>query len=122
MTETAVKVFVIEATGNWVSTVASTPSSTSARPIASDQSSSPARKTPATTAGNRPLRCAPRRTRENASSRTGERPERAGDQLDRPLDVVVVDVMVRDRPQPSRMRRHRKPDPVIPEPRQRLLP
>src|SRR5207244_9302167 len=122
ITDAAVNVVVIEATANWVSTVASSAASTAARPIASDQTSEPERKTPATTHGSRPWRCAPRTIRAKASSGTGQRPESARDQLDRPLDVVVADVQVRDRPQAGRVGRHREPDAVIPEPGERLLP
>src|SRR5829696_8594221 len=95
MTDAAVKVFVIEATAYCVSGVASACSSTSASPTASLHTSSPPRNTAAATLGSRPALCASRTRRRNRSG-SGKGSERARDQLDSSLDLVVPHVEMGD--------------------------
>src|SRR6059058_4747139 len=121
MTAVAVKVFVIDATAYCMSTAACVPASTSPTPIASDHSTLPPRKTAAVRLGKRLSRCASPTRRENRSSGVGKSSQRPRNQLDRPLDLVIGYVEVRDRAQPTRVGGHREPDAVLPQPRERLL-
>src|SRR5438105_361704 len=117
MIAVAVKVFVIDATAYCVSTAASVAASTSASPIACDHPTSSARNTAAVRLGKRLSRGASPMRRENRSSGVGKSSQRTRNQLDRPLDVLIGHVEVRDRAQPSRVGGHRQPDAVLPQPR-----
>src|SRR6185437_16018085 len=118
-TEAAVKVLVIEATAYWVSGDASMPCSTSARPVASLKASSSPRKSAALMLGSRPARCASSTSRRKRSG-AGKCSKRPRDQLDGPLDVLVVDVEVRHRSQDRRVHGHREPDALLRETLQRF--
>src|SRR5918996_1364297 len=97
-TAAAVNVFVIEPMRYWVSAVARVPA-TSASPTASFHTSSPSRKTAAATLGIRSADWAVRSRR--TSSGSDKRSEGPRDQLDRALDVLVVDPEVGRRAQDS---------------------
>src|SRR5436190_7318154 len=118
MTQTAVNVFVIEPIRYWCSAVALSPEA-SATPIASCQTASPARKTAADTDGMRSAACAERRRRESSSRRRSgadKGSEAARDRVECGVDVRVVDVEVRDRPEDTRSDRPGKPDAGLCEP------
>src|SRR5690348_8040601 len=114
MIETATNVFVIDAIGYCVSGVVSHEPSTSARPTASDHSTSPARKTAALTLGARCSACAFRRSRPYSGS--GKNAERAGNRLARLLDVLVRHVQMGDGADPRRVNRVRQQHALLADP------
>ena len=106
MIAVAVKVFVMEPTRYWVSGVASRPDSTSATPTAVSQISSPSRRTAAAMLGRRFSCCSVRTSRSRRAARrsevSGVDREHLLHHVDRPLDLLVADVEVRDGAQPAR--------------------
>src|SRR5438132_2377317 len=113
MQAVAVSVFVIEPIRYWVSGVASTPADTSAVPTAVSQTGSPSRTAAATIDGSRLSACSRRTSRSSSFvklSGADKSSERARDQLDRAVDVLVRDVEMGDGAEHRRVHGAREPD------------
>src|SRR5438105_5756958 len=113
MQAVAVSVFVIEPMRYWVSAVASTPRDTSAVPNAVSQSGSRSRTMETAIDGRRLSACSRRTSRSSSAIRVSgadKSSERARDQLDRAVDVLVRDVEVGNGAEHPRTHGARKPD------------